>query len=1011
MGMTVGELVAYIDADDRGFDSGLAGAERRLMRLESVTTSTTGRIESTMSAGFARVADSIGDGLDPDAALADMSRLLDGVEQAMADVERAAGDGAGKAGQQAATRFWQDARGRWHDENGRFVSESSAMFDGVVNGAQRAGDATGKAFEGGLGVLSKAGPAHVAIAVGAIQALPAVAGIAAGGIVSALGGALLAVGLKSAAGADRVQDAWKKAVAEIKKETAEAAQPLEGSAIRAADVAQRAFERLKPSLSRIFKDLVPDVDRFVQMVGQGVGSLGPVLERLGDSFGDVLSELGNRMPVIIDNISAALTTFADIVDEDPQMLANLVQDATELLRVGAQVLSWADEIRAVFSLPFGPAGAQAGSDYFYKQIFGATPAEIQAGMEQLPMLLAKMRTEAAAGAAAIGGVGKDANTSADGVRNLSQALEEFFAPAQDALSASNNWSQALKDAEETLSKGKTSLLDRKMLLEDLLGTLAKKAATEKESTGATESSTKAFEQNAAMLVQLAGKSGEGKAALDGLATSLGYTIDRTKNATIFTDQLGNKIKILPNGKVVKIEADTGAADKKLDTTKGKIGDVKDKDVKINADVQKALTEVKKVTAGLNGLKGDATKAGADLGSGLVAGIRSMIGQAAAAAQNLAQSALNAVKNAMGIHSPSTVMAEVGRWTVKGLIQGLTEEEGRAVDTVKQMVEKIKEAFASTPDTKDHLLAFVTKGNDSLMALAKQREDLVARLAAAKEFAKQVAGDAKEWAAITGLSEEELNSGNFADALKNRAQAIKDFANNIQELARRGLNKETLRQIIEAGPEKGASIAEMLVGAPGSEIKAINKAQAQIDKMSKQLGKSGADALYDVGKKAGDGYLKGLQESLKQLDKEMAKIVKALVSAIKRELKIKSPSLVMAEIGGQTIAGLAVGMTAATDQAVTAVQAVAANVVSAAAGSLAGMMPATLAGATIGGQAAQAAQVGIAYGGGGVDYNTPAQPGRPGAGGVTVQIENATVREEADFGKLGAQFGFEYMAHA
>ncbi|MEU4226243.1 hypothetical protein AB0F17_18245 [Nonomuraea sp. NPDC026600] len=50
--------------------------------------------------------------------------------------------------------------------------------------------------------------------------------------------------------------------------------------------------------------------------------------------------------------------------------------------------------------------------------------------------------------------------------------------------------------------------------------------------------------------------------------------------------------------------------------------------------------------------------------------------------------------------------------------------------------------------------------------------------------------------------------------------------------------------------------------------------------------------------------------------------------------------------------------------------------------------------------------GVAYSG------TPTPPAAsPAAGGVTVNIENATVTQESDFAKLGAQFGFEYMAHA
>ncbi|MDX3099691.1 hypothetical protein [Nonomuraea angiospora] len=991
MALTVGELVAYLDIDEKGWDRGLNSAQRALRSMQGAATNSMSSIESAVSRSMADVTRDIGDAFDPGEALADVQRLVGGFKSELDSTD----DIAGRAGRRAGNEFVDQARDALRAlRYGEFdvdveidvdadVSRALAALKAVEAAAdevgqhgERSAGGMGKAFGGALSVVGDLGPAKVAGLVAAMAALPAVANLASAGIVSAIGGGLLAVGLTSAATADSVQHAWSETVAEIKKELGDAAQPLEGSAIRAAEVTRRTFEQLKPSLSRIWRDLVPDVDRFVQMVGQGVGSLGPVLERIGDSFGNVLSELGNRMPVIIQNISASLDTFTQILDEDPQMLANLVEDATELVKVGAEVLSWADELKTAFMAPFGPAGSQQGTDYFFRQVFGQSPQEIEQGMEQLPILLAKMQTQAAAGAAAIANMGDDADGASSGVRNLNAALEEFFQPAQDALSASNNWSRALREAHDELKKGKPDVLDRREQLENLLGSLAKMAQTERESTGSTKTSTQAFKDNADMLAELAGKSAVGGQALVGLAQSLGLTVERTKNGIVVTDQFGKTVAKLPANKNVKVDADT----------------------------KQAQTEVGKVKTGLDKLPADARQAGKDMGSGLTAGIRSMIGDAIAAAKSLAQSALDAAKNALGIHSPSTVFADVGRWTVRGLIQGLTEEQGNAVSTVQKMVEQIKEAFGSKPDVADHLLAFVMKGNDSLSALAKQREDLVQRLADAKEKAKAIAGDAKEWASITGLSEDELNSGNFSGALKSRAQQIKDFANDIQTLARRGLNKETLRQIIDAGVEGGSSLAEMLVGAPGSEIKAINKAQAQIDKMSKQLGKTGADALYDTGKKAGEGYLKGLQDSLAKLDAEMTKIVKALVKAIKRELKIKSPSLVMAEIGGDTMAGLAVGITGGTGAAVGAMQGAASSVVAAAAGSLGGLVPGGLPGS---------AGPAFTYAGApgtGVAMPTLADmygPGASAGGGTTINVTlpDATIREEADVPKLGREIAY------
>ncbi|MEV4888989.1 hypothetical protein AB0K48_06340 [Nonomuraea sp. NPDC055795] len=1042
--LTVGELVAFIELDRSDFKRGTVEVARDLAAMQGSTSKATLGMESSITRTLNSVARELGEAFDPAEALVDIHRLTSGlvheldsvegeagqagrragaafVEEARemlrygefdvdigADVSRAiavlaaVAEEAERAGARAGDGFIRGADGRLRDARGRFVAEGTAMFDGLVDGAERAGAETGRALESGLGVIGKAGPANVALAAVAIDALPTVASVAAGGIVAALGGGLLAVGLVNAATADDVQRAWKDAVDEIKSEMQDAAQPLEGSAIRAADVAERVFDRLKPSLKRIFRDLVPDVDLFIARVGEGVGSLGPTMERLGDSFGGVLSELGQRMPAIIDNVSATLDKFAEIANEDPQMLANVIEDASELLRIGAEVLSWADEIKAVLTLPIAP---QNSGNLLFEYMFGGSPEEIMTDLEKLPQIMDQVKISLAAGATVMVGVGDAGGDAASGVRSLSAALEEMFDPAAAALDAEIRLKDALKGAADAAKDGRMSLLDRLRAVQDTTRAIAEAAKTESENTGKTTEAGNAYLDNIGKLREWAGQNKSARDTVAGLGESLGITTVKTKSGTFAIDALGKAVQILPNGKTIEVDADTAAGKKQLAEINKKIDDTKGKTVKVDADTKGAVTEVGKVKTGLDGLPKAGQQAGKDLGAGLASGIRSMIGDAVAAAKSLAQSALQGAKDLLGIRSPSTEMAEVGRWTVRGLIQGLTDEEGRAVDTVRQMIEKIKAEFAKTPETKDHLLAFVSQGNDSLLKLAKEREELVAKLAAAKEMAKTIAGDAKEWASITGLSEEELNAGDFSGALKNRAQAIKDFANDIKTLAARGLNKETLRQIIEAGVDGGASIAEMLVGADGSEIKAINKAQKQIDNMSKKLGKSGADALYDVGKKAGDGYLKGLQDSLKKLDAEMTKIVKALVSAIKRELKIKSPSQVMMEIGEYAMAGLDLGLVNGAGKAIATMTGVADQIATQATGSLGRMVtgmqpggPVDASVATAGGRVGGSASTGL-----------DGVPQQPGPSGVTVNIENAYVREEADIHRIGSDIGFDVMA--
>lgn len=70
------------------------------------------------------------------------------------------------------------------------------------------------------------------------------------------------------------------------------------------------------------------------------------------------------------------------------------------------------------------------------------------------------------------------------------------------------------------------------------------------------------------------------------------------------------------------------------------------------------------------LAGQMVSAGLALGRGLLDGIRGMAGEVMSAARNLASQAINAIKSALKIGSPSRVTFEIGAWTTEGFIAGL-----------------------------------------------------------------------------------------------------------------------------------------------------------------------------------------------------------------------------------------------------------------------------------------------------------------------------------------------------
>ena len=93
-----------------------------------------------------------------------------------------------------------------------------------------------------------------------------------------------------------------------------------------------------------------------------------------------------------------------------------------------------------------------------------------------------------------------------------------------------------------------------------------------------------------------------------------------------------------------------------------------------------------VTNALSSLPGKIVSIGENIASGLARGIRNGISWVADAARDIANRALNAAKNALGISSPSKVFEkEVGQWIPPGIGKGITRAMPKMEsETLKQM---------------------------------------------------------------------------------------------------------------------------------------------------------------------------------------------------------------------------------------------------------------------------------------------------------------------------------------
>ncbi|MFJ5893794.1 hypothetical protein [Streptomyces californicus] len=324
-------------------------------------------------------------------------------------------------------------------------------------------------------------------------------------------------------------------------------------------------------------------------------------------------------------------------------------------------------------------------------------------------------------------------------------------------------------------------------------------------------------------------------------------------------------------------------------------------------VNDGTLNLRSAASGISG--GGLAGAGAEAGRGLSAGLRGAAGEVDTSARVMAAAVTSGVRAELEIASPSKKMKALMKDVGKGLILGLTGEKSKISATAKDLVKDIWAAWAGVKTNKDSkLVARVTKDTKKLQALATARDKIAARIKAANEYRATLKSNAQQAAGLSslGLQDEEVSASSIQAGLSQKLVKIQQFTRYITSLAKKGLNKGLLRQALDLGPDAGYAYASALAGMSTSALKGINATQAKLDSAANTLSTLGADLMYDNGKNAAKGYLKGLDSQQDAIEKQMLKIAKSMDKAIRKALGIKSPSTVAAVPGGHFTEGIAKG---------------------------------------------------------------------------------------------------------
>ncbi len=211
-------------------------------------------------------------------------------------------------------------------------------------------------------------------------------------------------------------------------------------------------------------------------------------------------------------------------------------------------------------------------------------------------------------------------------------------------------------------------------------------------------------------------------------------------------------------------------------------------------------------------------------------------------------------------------------------------------------------------------AVVNKHAKVLLTAAQNYEATGKALKTAQDKLKKLRDDSASYA--IEVQKSVISSAQIASAesvggvvlkLRTAVAYAAQFAAAVTKLRSLGADATTIDQLVQAGPEQGLKLAEQMIATGKGGVAQIASLQGQLASAGAKVGNAGADALYAAGIRAADGLVAGLKAREKRLAAQMQRLAATMAAAIKKALKIKSPSQVFAEVGDYSGQGLVVGL--------------------------------------------------------------------------------------------------------
>lgn len=287
--------------------------------------------------------------------------------------------------------------------------------------------------------------------------------------------------------------------------------------------------------------------------------------------------------------------------------------------------------------------------------------------------------------------------------------------------------------------------------------------------------------------------------------------------------------------------------------------------------------------------------GQDMIQGLLDGAGSLLKDVGSFFLNMLPSWIrDPFKKALGIASPSKVFKEFGKNIIDGLLGGIREELTPIQQTMKDVRDKVVGLFEDKKISKaarrdvdelinvyEDMLTGTQKLLDNVNAkLEAAQQDLEDRIRERQDFIDQIA---RQYGSAGLNLSPNLAEGekSVADQLRERIARTKELTGLTKQLQALGLDKNLIRQIVEA---QAVDFAKSIVAGGKAAVDELNVLASEADRAAKELATGVGDILFAQGIEFAKSVVAGLKDRQQELESLMKQIAKAFAAELQAILK-------------------------------------------------------------------------------------------------------------------------------